>query len=245
MVLGWIVLFSVLGSIGAVLGAALILVFPKHTRTSLIPNLISYATGTLLGAVFLGLLPRALQKTSPQKILICVLIGILLFFILEKLVIWRHCHDAECEVHGTAGPLILFGDAFHNITDGVIIAGAFLISIPLGVATGLAVVAHEIPQEVGDFGILLDSGYSRLKALIYNTLSSLSTLPGALLGYYFFSQLQQVLPYVAALGAASFLYIALVDLTPALHRRPSLLDSLFQLCLIVAGIITIWLIRLG
>ena len=243
MRLGWIVFFSLLGSVGAVLGAGVVLTFPERLRLSLVSNLVSYATGTLLGAVFLGLLPQALKKASPHSILVWFLGGILLFFILEKLVLWRHCHKEDCDAHTAAGPLLLFGDGLHNFVDGVMIAAAFLISVPLGVATGFAVLAHEIPQELGDFAILLNSGYSRARAFIYNLASALATLPGAFLGYYYFSHLQQVLPYVISLGAASFLYIALVDLTPALHRRFGPVDSLLQFGLILAGIGTIWLLH--
>ncbi|MFZ5449892.1 MAG: ZIP family metal transporter [Thermodesulfobacteriota bacterium] len=243
--LAWIIIFSLLGSVGALLGAALVLLLPEKLRKYLVANLISYATGVLLGAVFLGLIPKALEKSSSPGILVWLLAGILFFFVMEKLILWRHCHLPECDVHASAGPLLLIGDAFHNFTDGVIIAGAFLFSIPLGIATGLAVVAHEIPQELGDFAILLESGYSRGRALIYNTVSALATLPGALLGYYFLGHMMQAVPYILLLGAASFLYIALVDLTPYLHRRFGLEDSLLQLGLILAGMGTIWLLHKG
>ena len=242
--LAWIILFSLLGSVGAVLGAGVVLLLPEKLRKILVSNLISYATGTLLGAVFLGLVPKALAESSAPGILVWLLWGILFFFIMEKLVLWRHCHLPECDVHASAGPLLLIGDAFHNFTDGVIIAGAFLLSIPLGLATGLAVIAHEIPQELGDFAILLESGYSRGRALLLNTISALATLPGALLAYYFLAHMMQVIPYILLLGAASFLYIALVDLTPYLHRRFGLADSLLQLGLILTGIATIWLLHL-
>jgi zinc and cadmium transporter len=243
--LAWITIFSLLGSVGAVLGAALVLLLPEKQRKLLVANLISYATGTLLGAVFLGLIPEALEKSSSPGILTWLLGGILFFFILEKLILWRHCHLPDCDVHASAGPLILIGDAFHNFVDGVMIAGAFLLSLPLGIATGLAVISHEIPQELGDFAILLESGYSRGQALLYNTISALATLPGAFLAYYFLAHLMGAVPYILLVGAASFLYIALVDLTPYLHRRFGLADSLLQIGLILAGIGTIWLLHLG
>jgi zinc and cadmium transporter len=242
--LGWIIFFSLLGSIGALLGAALVLLLPEKHRKVLVANLISYATGTLLGAVFLGLLPKALEHAASPKILVWLLGGILFFFIMEKLILWRHCHTQDCDVHASAGPLLLIGDAFHNFVDGVMIAGAFLLSFPLGVATGLAIISHEIPQELGDFAILLESGYTRGKAFGYNLISALATLPGALLGYYFMAQLMVAVPYIILVGAASFLYIALVDLTPYLHRRFGLLDGLIQLSLILAGIGTIWLLHM-
>ncbi|HHX82378.1 MAG TPA: ZIP family metal transporter, partial [Pseudomonadaceae bacterium] len=182
--LSWIILFSLLGSIGAIALSASLLWLPPRVRTALVPVLVSYAAGTLLGAAFLGMLPTALQQAPADKMLIVVLLGLVLFFLLEKLVLWRHCHDVDCSVHARPGPLLLIGDAFHNFVDGVVIAAAFLSSVPLGITAALAVIAHEIPQEVGDFAILLDSGYERRRALWLNTLSSIATVPGALIAYY-------------------------------------------------------------
>jgi zinc and cadmium transporter len=150
-------LFSVLGSVGAIAGAALLLFFQEGTRKILLPCLLSYAIGTLLGAAFLGMIPNALEQNTALAISGTVLAGIVIFFVLEKIIIWRHCHEVECEAHGSAGPLILIGDAFHNFVDGFVIAAAFLTSVPLGIAASLAVIAHEIPQEVGDFAILLEN----------------------------------------------------------------------------------------
>lgn len=243
MLLVWIIVFSTLGSLGAIAGAALMLLFPEGTRKSLLPFLISYATGTLLGAAFLGMIPKALQNAEPMDISSTILGGIVLFFILEKAVIWRHCHDEKCEVHSRAGPLILIGDAVHNFVDGVVIAAAFLTSIPVGIATSLAVIAHEIPQEVGDFGILIEGGYSRLRALSLNTLSSLTTLPGAVIAFFFLGEMRQVIPYALAISAASFIYIAIADLIPGLHRKTGPGTVLLQLVLLAAGIGTIGLFR--
>ena len=245
MLIFWVLLFSILGSIGAIAGAALLLILPVTIRERLVPCLISYATGTLLGAAFLGMIPASLEQTSARSILMTVLAGMVAFFILEKLVLWRHCHESNCEVHGQAAPLILIGDAFHNFVDGVVIAAAFLTSIPLGVATAIAVIAHEVPQEVGDFAILLDSGYSRTKALITNTLSASSTLPGAVAGYFWLADTRTLLPYVLALSAASFIYIATADLVPNLHRKVSLADSIRQVTLLLLGIGTIALMHSG
>ena len=244
MLLLWIIIFSLLGSIAAVAGASLLLIFPDKVRKTLVPCLISYATGTLLGAAFLGMIPHALEHAQAPPILATVLAGIILFFMLEKLILWRHCHNTECDMHGTAGPLILFGDAFHNFVDGVVIAAAFLTSIPLGVATALAVIAHEVPQEIGDFGILLDSGYSKQKALLYNTLSSITTLPGAVIAYFYLENTRGYVPYILALSAASFIYIATADLIPTLHRKSGLMVSIRQLVLLLAGIGTIMFFKL-
>jgi zinc and cadmium transporter len=241
----WVIGFSILGSIGAVAGAGLLLIFPDRIRRVLVPSLISYATGTLLGAAFLGMIPAGLKQAPADTIMTTVLTGMVLFFVLEKLVIWRHCHEDACEVHGSAAPLILIGDAFHNFVDGAVIAAAFLTSIPLGIAASLAVIAHEVPQEVGDFAILLDCGYSRRKALLLNGLSSLATLPGAVLAYYWLGETSEAVPYILAISAASFIYIAAADLIPGLHRQVSPSATLRQLVLLVAGIGTIAFFRFG
>ena len=240
-----ILFFSILGSVGSVAGAALLLLFPERVRKTLVPCLISYATGTLLGAAFLGMIPHALEYIEPFQILATVLAGIILFFLLEKLVIWRHCHDGACEVHSVAGPLILFGDAFHNFIDGIVIAAAFLTNTTLGVATALAVIAHEVPQEIGDFAILLDGGYSKQRAFLYNLLSSLTTLPGAVISYFFLKAAQTAVPYILALSAASFIYIAMADLIPELHKRFGIWNTVRQFILFISGIGTILIFQLN
>jgi len=245
MLLTWIIVFSVLGSVGAIAGAASLLFFRQATRKNLLPWLLSYATGTLLGAAFLGMIPEALQQNTALDISSTILAGIVIFFILEKMVIWRHCHTSGCEVHGAAGPLILIGDAFHNFVDGFVIAAAFLTSVPLGIAASLAVIAHEIPQEVGDFAILLENGYSRSRAFMLNLLSSLTTLPGAVIAYFYLGVTREAVPFILALSAASFIYIAIADLVPGLHHQVGLKPALIQLFLVIAGIGTIAIFRLA
>ncbi len=239
----WVIGFSLITIAGAVAGAGLMLLFPDRMRRTLIPCFISYSTGTLLGAAFLGMIPTGLKTVPAMIIMGMVLAGIVLFFILEKVVIWRHCHDETCHAHGRAGPLILVGDAFHNFVDGAVIAAAFLTSVPLGIAAALAVIAHEIPQEVGDFAILLDSGYSRLRALALNTLSATAMLPGGVLAYFWLAETRGAIPYILALSAASFIYIAIADLIPSLHRHTSVKAAVRQIVLILAGIGTIALFR--
>jgi len=242
----WAILFSLLGSVGAMTGAALLLAFPDQVRIRLLPCLLAYATGTLLGAAFLGMIPQSLEQAPAQAISATVLAGIFAFFVLEKLVLWRHCHEDGCEMHGhSGGALILVGDAFHNFVDGVVIAAAFLTSVPLGVATSLAVIAHEIPQELGDFAILLHSGLGKARAFAYNLLSSITTLPGVLIGWFWLDDVRQAIPYVLAVSAASFIYIAVADLVPSLHRRTGAEAVVKQAALILAGIGTIALFRFG
>lgn len=235
----WIIGFSILGSLGAIAGAALFLFFPDGIRKILLPYLISYATGTLLGAAFLGMIPAGLQRAPANPLMATVLAGLVLFFVLEKLVIWRHSHNAGSSVQESAAPLILIGDAFHNFVDGVVIAAAFLNSVPLGITAALAVIAHEIPQEVGDFAILLDNGYSRSRALLLNGFSSSSTLPGALMAYFWLGETREAVPYILAVSAASFIYIAVADLIPALNRQITLAASVWQFVMLMTGIGTI------
>jgi zinc and cadmium transporter len=235
----WIMAFSVVGSLGAISGAALLMVLPTSSRTALLPYLLSYATGTLLGAAFLGMIPTGLQQAPAMALSVTILAGIMLFFTLEKFLIMRHCHDQSCPIHGTAGTLILIGDALHNFIDGVVIASTFIVSIPLGLATSLAVIAHEVPQEIGDFAILLDSGFSKRRAFVYNYAASISTLPGALVGYLALGAAKQFVPYVLGVSAASFIYIAVADLVPGLHRKFGLRATITQLLLMLTGIATI------
>lgn len=240
----WIIFFCLVGGVGGVMVAAGILVLPLELRRSLLPLLLSYATGSLLGAAFLGLLPESLERATPIVVSTTILVGIVLFFLLEKLVISRHCHAEICEVHGQAGPLILIGGALHHFVDGFVIAAAFLTSFPLGVAAALAVLAHEIPQEVGDFAILLDSGYPTRKAFLYNLLSALAILPGTVIAYRYLGATLAAVPYVLALSAASFIYIAMSDLVPNLHRHVTLVATLRQLLLMLGGIGTIAIFHL-
>ena len=250
-VLTWIFGASLVGGALSVIAAA---AFAFSTRSGLVPLLISYAIGALLGAAFLEVLPNAVEAQGDDATTTSiVLAGILGFFVLEKLVLWRHCHDDRCEGHepqaqgedhGRSGLLILVGDTFHNFVDGVLIAAAFMQSVQLGIVTALAIIAHEIPQEVGDFLILLNSGYSRGKALAFNLLSSLATLVGGLLAYFALSAAQGAVAVLLALAAASMIYVAVADLIPGLHRRPELKATAEQMLLIAAGVASIHLAHL-
>ncbi|NLE02421.1 MAG: ZIP family metal transporter [Fibrobacter sp.] len=235
-----ILLFTLLGSVISVSVAAVFLVVPSKIRQGLIPNLVSYAAGTLLGAAFIGLLPKALNySVEPNRIMISLLVGILLFFILEKFVLLRHCHQSECQVHNAAGPLILLGDALHNLIDGIVIANTFLVSVPAGIVASIAVIAHEVPQEIGDFALLIDYGYNRIKAYTFNLLSNTTALVGAIGGYFALKSLQSVVPYVLTFSAAGFVYIALADILPGLNKKSDVFSSIVQLLLMISGIVTI------
>jgi zinc and cadmium transporter len=233
---------TVLGGLGGLLVASSILLIKEPARTKLIPWLVSYAVGALLGASMLEILPKALEQLPAREVFPTLLLGILLFFVLEKLVLWRHCHTHDCEVHDGSVLPVVVGDGFHNFVDGAVIAAAAMTSLPLGISTAVAVTAHEIPQEVGDFAILLHAGYSRGKALMLNVLSALASILGAVAAFFAFDQIPALLPYFLALAAASFLYVAMADLIPGLHRGRTDASSLRQILLIGAGVATMLIV---
>jgi zinc and cadmium transporter len=241
--LTWILLATLTGAVLSVAAAAALAYQISSARVS---RLISYAVGAMLGAAFLEILPRAFELTSNiHQLSATVLVGILLFFVLEKFVLWRHCHVESCEVHdqhddpadhGRTGLMILVGDTFHNFVDGILIAAAFIADVQLGIVTTVAIIAHEIPQEIGDFVILLNSGYSRARALAFNLLSSVATLVGGLLAYFALQSLQGLVPTLLALAAASMIYVSVADLIPGLHKRPEIGATAEQVLLIGLGI---------
>ena len=249
--LSWIIVFSLLGGIASVIAAAVFLLFPDRIRLALLPHFVSFAIGALLGAAFLALIPHAMGNAHAMEyheLGLTLLLGILGFFLMEKLVLWRHCHENHCEAHAVqehdhnqaAGTLVFIGDAIHNLVDGVLIAAAFMTDTHLGVITALAVAAHEIPQEVGDFAILLHSGYTRGKAFVLNILASVATVIGALVAYFSLNSAQEIVPYVLAIAASSFIYIAVADLIPGLHKHVAFRETVRQIALIVAGIVVIF-----
>lgn len=288
----WVILFSLVGGLLSVAGAALVAL---NARATAIPMLISYAIGAMLGAVFLEILPEAIHVANdPKQMTATVLFGILLFFTLEKLVIWRHCHGDHCEVHalhseedcpdaklkktphiksdapqaakykassgaknaravkvshshshahdhGRSGLMVMIGDTFHNFVDGILIASAFMVDTKVGIVTAIAIIAHEIPQEVGDFLILLHSGYSKKQAFIFNLVSSLAMVVGGILAYFALQSVQGWIPTILGIAAASMLYVAVADLIPSLHKRTELHATISQLVLIACGVCSIWL----
>jgi zinc and cadmium transporter len=235
------------GGILSVAAAALTL----GLRAAWVNKFVAFAVGALLGAVFLEVLPHALEAGKPaEEILTVVLAGVVLFFVLEKVVIWRHSHDhghgdeiPQEHEHGRSGWMILIGDTFHNFCDGVVIAAAFLADFNLGVVTALAIIAHEVPQEVGDFLVLLHSGFSKRQALLFNMGSSLGSVAGGLIGYWALAAVQSWVPYALALAAASMIYVAVADLIPGLQRRVRLAETAQQLVLLGLGIGVIALVH--
>lgn len=255
----WIILATVASGVLSCLAASLFLALPARQRETLVPHMVSFATGALLGAALLGLIPHAVIGAGSEKVHevgIALIAGIALFFILEKFLLWRHCHDDHCDEHSVedthahhghnhghhhsrqkaTGALVLVGDALHNVLDGVLIAAAFLTDTHLGIVTAVAIAAHEIPQEVGNFAVLLHSGMSRGRALAMNLLTSLTAVIGGVIGFYSLGNALKALPFALAVAAASLLYVAVADLIPGLHRRVDARSSVMQVLLIGAGI---------
>jgi zinc and cadmium transporter len=252
-VLAWIIVTTLVGGVLSVVAAA---AFALSARPAQVTMLISYAIGTLLGAAFIEILPHAFElSANAERVSTTVLIGILLFFILEKLMLWRHHHDGPGDAdhdhghddhghndHGRIATMVIVGDTFHNLVDGVIIAGAFLVSIELGIITALAIITHEVPQEVGDFLVLLHSGYSKAQAFAFNVISSIAMLLGGVLAYYGLHSVHEWVPLLLGIAAASMIYVSIADLIPGLHRRRELAATVQQVLLIAAGIATIGLV---
>lgn len=248
MTLGWIVAACLAGGLLSAAAAA----FALTVRAKWVPTLVSFAIGALLGAAFLDVIPHAFEHGNPYRTSMAILFGILGFFLLEKLLLWRHSHDHD-EIehvqvkhdhdHGRSGALIVVGDTVHNFLDGILIAAAFMESTQLGIVAAIAIVAHEIPQEVGDFVILLHSGYTRAKAFALNVLSSMATVVGGVLGYYGLQQLTGWEPVLLGVVAASMIYVAVADLIPGLHKRPELRATAQQAVLIGLGVGLIALVR--
>lgn len=254
--IAWIVLFTAFGGVVSAVAASAFLLAPQSLRTRVLPHLVSFATGALLAAALLGLLPHAIEAVgahAAHAIGFTLLVGLLVFFVLEKLVLWRHCHQEVCEGHlpeaahshdrkreAASASLILIGDGFHNVLDGVLIAAAFMTDLHLGIVTALAVIAHEVPQEVGDLAILLHGGMSRLRAFTLNTLTSVTSVIGGVAAYYFLGETRQLLPYALAIAASSFLYVAVADLIPGLHRRVDPGSGVKQFVCIVLGVAVIY-----
>ncbi|MBP6231214.1 MAG: ZIP family metal transporter [Paludibacteraceae bacterium] len=232
-----IILLAILvGNVGSVLIAALLLRLDIQVLLKWLKHVNAFAGGTLLGAAFLGMLPNAI-KLGGAEVSYVVLGGIVFFFLVEKMLLWRICVDENCDRHSQAGAnMLMIGDSFHNFLDGVVIAAAFIHSTSFGLIVAFSVFAHEIPQEIADFGVMIKSGFSKKKAILYNLLSGLTALLGGLLAWYFGLFIQGVLPYVLAFSAAGFMYISLADLIPELHKKGSLKESVFQILFLLLGI---------
>jgi len=245
-----IVVFTLLGGVLSAAIAGLFLLLPERRRVQSLPHMVSFATGALLGAALLALVPHAVMGAGLFRVHdvgIALVAGIGLFFVLEKFLLWRHCHSEDFETHDAhehhrrqaSGVLVLAGDAFHNALDGVLIAAAFLTDFHLGIVTALAIMAHEIPQEIGNFAVLLHAGMSRLRALAWNIVTSCTAVLGGVIAWYSLREALDLLPYALAIAASSLLYVAVADLIPGLHRQSDTRASLMQVMLIGLGILVV------
>ena len=228
-------------SLVSVLG--ILIFFRKKTLNKILFFLVSFAAGTLLGAAFLDLLPEALEGGFKESVPVFILIGMLSFFILEKFLYWHHHHAGHEheEVHGFTY-LNIVGDGIHNFIDGALIAISFMNNTALGIVTTIAIIAHEIPQEIGDFAILIYGGFSKMKALVYNFLTALTAVIGALAAYFYSSAIESSSIFITSFAVGGFIYIASTDLIPEIHKEKDLKKSLVQLVLLAFGMFLIWFV---
>jgi zinc and cadmium transporter len=245
MTLFYIVLATLAGGLLSVCIAASLTV---GVLSRVVQNLVSLSTGVLLSTALLSVLPEAFESdASPQSLFAALLVGLLFFFLLEKAELYRHGHHHEHDHHhhhhgfdsqqaGRGGWTVLLGDSIHNFCDGIIIAAAFLADTRLGIVTALAIVAHEIPQEVGDYIVLLNAGFTRAKALLYNAISGLAAVLGGVLGYFVVGPWEAAFPYLLVVAASSFIYVAIADLIPQLQHRLTLRETLAQLGWLAVGL---------
>lgn len=244
--LGYILFFTFLGSIVSLLGG-IVLLFKRDLTLKISHLLISFAAGTLLGTAFFDLLPEAFEYNRESNIFFWTLAGLLIFFVFERFVHWFHYHSEEEEIHKAekiepAVPLIILGDTLHNFIDGVVIAATFLVSVPIGVLTAFAVAAHEIPQEIGDFAILLNKGLSRKRVLLINFLSALAAIAGALLMFFLRDRVEEILPIILAITAGFFIYIASSDLIPEIHHEKRKGFAFYESLLLFLGVFMVWIL---
>lgn len=231
--LSWIILITIIDGFLALTGALSFLLSKKFFKKTLIV-LVAFSVGALLGGAFFHLIPEALISLKLMTTIILFILGIFIFFILEKIIHWRHCHNEKCKVHPYSY-LILYGDAMHNFIDGLLIAGSFLVSIPMGIVTSVLVLVHELPQEIGYFGVLVHGGFSRKKALFFNLLSQLTSIIGGLIGYFFLS-INQYSVYLLPLAAGGFVYIAVQDLIPEVFKEKNTKKLLINLFSVLIGL---------
>lgn len=241
-ILFWIILATIIDSLVALVGIFAIWMKEKSVQKLLI-ILVAFSAGALLSGAFFHLLPESLAHLASMVSFTYVLVGFVIFFIMERILYWHHCHDGKCDVHPVSY-LVLVGDGIHNVVDGIIIAVSFIVSIPFGIITTLLIIAHEVPQELGNFGVLVYSGFSKAKALAYNLLAQLTCVIGGISGYFLSSKIQGVIPFILPFAAGGFIYISASDLVPELHKEPDIRKSLSSFSFFVIGILFMLAIKL-
>jgi len=236
---------------GSLLSLMLAYLFSKLKMVNYADYFVSFAVGTLLGAAFLEIIPHAYDLSRDlHQISLIVLIGILVFFILEKLLVWRHCHGSHCENHSPVvnhdvkkGSILIIGDCFHNFIDGILIASAFIVDINLGLITALAIIVHEIPQEISNFSILINSGYSLSRTLLMNIVTGCAMILGAILAYFVLNDLEFLIPMILSFAASSMIYVAISDLIPSLHKKVEIKQTFQQTFSIFLGVLIIYFLH--
>ena len=241
MALLWIMGSTVLISLISLVGITALALNEKVLNRALI-ILVGFSAGALMGGAFLHFLPEAIEKSIGLSTFLSVLIGFSLFFLIERLLRWRHCHDGKCNIHFFTY-MSLIGDGVHNFIDGIIVAISYLISVPFGIVTTIALVAHEIPQEIGDFGVLVYGGFTKLKALLFNFLSAATAILGALIGFFLSTSVETLIPFILPFAAGSFIYVAASDLIPELHKEPDNRKSMLSFGFFLIGIFFMWMVK--
>jgi len=214
----------------------------ENSLKKLLILLVALSAGALLSGAFFHLIPEALDTLTPMTVFMYVLVGFIIFFLMEKFLYWHHCHEGKCDVHPVSY-LILFGDGLHNLIDGIIIGISFIVSIPFGIVTSLLIIGHEIPQELGDFGVLVHGGFTKVKALAYNLLSQLTSVIGGILGYFLSTSIEGIIPFILPFAAGGFIYISASDLVPELHKEPKIKKSLSSFAFFILGILIMLAIK--
>lgn len=222
--------------------ATLFVYIKKEWLNKIVVFLVSLSAGSLLGGAFLHLLPESAETLEPEVFFGIFLVSFVCFLVIEKIIHWRHCHTTDCTIH-PFGYMNLVGDSIHNFIDGLVIAGAFIVDIKVGIATTIAVALHEIPQEIGDYGVLIYSGMSHLRALVYNYAVSLTVVLGGIVGYFAFHNTQMILPYLLPIAAGGFVYIAASDLVPEMKKETSTKKSIISISIFVAGILLMYVMK--
>jgi len=228
----WILIFTLINGLLAFVGA-LSFLLSKKSLNKIIPFLVAFAIGALLGGALFHFIPEAIEELKLIWTVLLAALGFGLFYLIERFLHWHHCKHGECPKHHFTY-LILIGDGVHNFIDGLIIAASFIISIPIGIISSIIILLHELPQEIGDFGVLIHGGFSRTKALVYNFLSQLTAVLGGVLGFYLIGLQEQAI-YLLPIAAGGFLYIALVDLIPEVFKEKNKMQAVLNVLLILLG----------
>jgi zinc and cadmium transporter len=240
-ILGLIILATLITSLISLIGV-FSLWMKQSSLDKLIILLVALSAGALLSGAFFHLIPESLESLTSTTVFTVVIGGFILFFLMEKFLYWHHCHDGKCDIHPVSY-LILFGDGLHNFIDGIIIATSFIVSIPFGIITTILIIGHEIPQELGDFGVLVQGGFSKTKALISNFISQLASILGGIVGYFLSTSIQGIIPYILPFAAGGFIYISASDLVPKLHNEPEIKKSLSSFAFFIIGILIMLAIK--